>query len=61
MRWGAFGSWHCGQLTSEGAVVFQFEVPAEQFKPGTYTCQINIIDAAASKVSFPRLSFAVMN
>ena len=43
------------------AVVFQYEVPAEQFQPGTYTCQINIIDAVASKVSFPRLSFAVMN
>ena len=43
------------------AVVFQFEVPAEQFKPGTYTCQINIIDTVAGKVSFPRLRFAVMN
>jgi hypothetical protein len=43
------------------AVVFQYEVPAEQFQPGTYTCQINIIDAVASKVSFPRLTFAVMN
>ena len=42
------------------AVVFQFEVPAEQFKPGTYTCQINIIDAIASTVAFPRVSFVVM-
>lgn len=42
------------------AVVFQFEVPAEQFKPGTYTCQINIVDAIASTVAFPRLSFVVM-
>jgi hypothetical protein len=43
------------------AVVFQFEVPAEQFKAGTYTCQINIIDAVAGKGSFPRLRFAVVN
>jgi hypothetical protein len=43
------------------AVVFQFEVPAERFTPGTYTCQINIIDTVAGKVSFPRLRFAVMN
>jgi VWFA-related protein len=43
------------------AVVFQFEVPAEQFKPGTYTCQINIVDAIASTVAFPRLSFVVMD
>ena len=42
------------------AVVFQFEVPAEQFKPGAYTCQINIIDSIASTVAFPRVSFVVM-
>ena len=42
------------------AVVFQFEVPADQFKPGPYTCQINIVDAIASTVAFPRLSFVVM-
>ena len=43
------------------AVIFQFEVPAEQFKPGTYTCQINIIDSIASTVAFPRLTFVVMD
>jgi VWFA-related protein len=42
------------------AVVFQFELPAEQFRPGTYTCQINIIDSIASAVAFPRISFVVM-
>jgi VWFA-related protein len=42
------------------AVVFQFEVPAEQFRPGTYTCQINIIDSIASAVAFPRVSFVVL-
>src|SRR5688572_10822150 len=43
------------------AVIFQFEVPAEQFKPGTYTCQINIIDSIAGTVAFPRLTFVVMD
>jgi hypothetical protein len=43
------------------AVVFQLEVPAEQFKAGAYTCQINIVDAIASTVAFPRLSFVVMD
>jgi VWFA-related protein len=43
------------------AVVFQFELPAEQFRPGTYTCQINIIDSIASAVAFPRVSFVVMD
>jgi hypothetical protein len=46
------------------AVVFQFEVPASQIsqmKSGNYTCQINIIDAVANKISFPRLNFTVMD
>jgi hypothetical protein len=41
------------------AVVFQFQVPASQFTPGTYTCQVNIIDAVANRMAFPRLSFMV--
>ena len=41
------------------AVVFQFQVPATQFTPGTYTCQVNIIDAVANRLAFPRLSFMV--
>ena len=45
--------------TSRRAVVFQFQVPANQFMPGTYTCQVNIIDTVASRVAFPRLSFMV--
>jgi VWFA-related protein len=43
------------------AVVFQFEVPAEQFKAGNYNCQITIVDAAGNKGSYPRLSFTVIN
>jgi VWFA-related protein len=43
------------------AVVFQFEVPAEQFKAGNYTCLVNIIDQVAGKASWPRLSFTVIN
>lgn len=41
------------------AAVFQFQVPASQFPPGTYTCQVNIIDAVANRLAFPRLSFMV--
>ena len=41
------------------AAVFQFEIPAGSFGPGLYTCQINIIDAAAGKFAFPRLAFYV--
>jgi VWFA-related protein len=41
------------------AAIFQFEVPASSFKPGLYTCQINIIDTVAGKFDFPRVLFAV--
>jgi VWFA-related protein len=41
------------------AVVFQFQVPATALPPGTYTCQVNIIDTVAGRFAFPRLSFAV--
>ena len=41
------------------AALFQFEVPAGSFGSGLYTCQINIIDAAAGQFTFPRLAFYV--
>ena len=41
------------------AALFQFELPGGSFTPGLYTCQINIIDAAAGKFAFPRLAFYV--
>jgi hypothetical protein len=41
------------------AALFQFEVPADKFTPGLYTCQINIIDTVAGKFDFPRVTFYV--
>ena len=41
------------------AALFQLEVPAEAFKPGFYTCQVNVIDAAAGKFAFLRLAMLV--
>lgn len=41
------------------AAVFQFEVPSGSFKPGLYTCQVTIIDVAASRFTFPRLEMYV--
>ena len=46
-------------VANRHAAVFQLEVPADQFTPGLYTCQINIIDAAAGRFAFPRLAFYV--
>jgi hypothetical protein len=39
--------------------MFQLEVAANSFAPGTYECQINVIDAVSSRVAFPRLRFMV--
>ena len=42
-----------------GAVVFQFDVPLAQLKPGTYICQVNVIDDAGGSFMFPRLALKV--
>jgi len=31
-------------------VAFQFDVPLTQLKPGTYVCQVNVIDDAGGKL-----------
>jgi VWFA-related protein len=41
------------------AALFQFEVPADAFSPGLYTCQVNIIDDVAGRFVFPRLAVYV--
>ena len=41
------------------AAVFQFDVPLAQLKPGFYTCQISVVDDAAAKFAFPRLTLLV--
>jgi hypothetical protein len=42
-----------------GAVAFQFDVPLTQLQPGTYVCQINVIDDAGGSFSFPRMAMRV--
>lgn len=41
------------------AAVFQLDVPLSQLKPGFYTAQVNVIDDAAGRFVFPRLSLLV--
>jgi hypothetical protein len=43
-----------------GAVAFNFDVPLAQLKPGTYICQINVVDDAAGSFIFPRLALKVV-
>ena len=40
--------------------MFQFDVPLTQLKPGTYICQVNVIDDAGGSFMFPRLALKVM-
>ena len=42
-----------------GAVAFQFDVPLTQLKPGTYVCQVNVIDDAGGSFSFPRMALRI--
>ena len=41
------------------AAIFQFELPAGSFRPGLYTCQVNIVDEVSSRFAFPRLEMYV--
>lgn len=46
-------------IPDRGAVSFQFDVPLSQLKPGTYVCQVNVIDDAGGSFTFPRMAMRV--
>jgi VWFA-related protein len=46
-------------IPERAAVAFQFDVPLTQLKPGTYVCQVNVIDDAGGSFSFPRIALMV--
>jgi VWFA-related protein len=46
-------------IPERGAVAFQFDVPLTQLKPGTYICQVNVVDDAGGSFSFPRMAMMV--
>jgi len=41
------------------AAVFQLDVPLTSFKPGLYTCQVNVIDDVGGHFLFPRLALFI--
>jgi VWFA-related protein len=43
------------------AVAFQFDVPLTGLKPGTYICQVNVIDDAGGSFSFPRMALRIQS
>jgi VWFA-related protein len=46
-------------IPERGAVAFQFDVPLAQLKPGTYVCQVNVIDDAGGSFGFPRMAMKI--
>jgi VWFA-related protein len=40
-------------------VAFQFDVPLAELKPGTYICQVNVIDDAGGSFTFPRMALRI--
>jgi VWFA-related protein len=46
-------------IPERDAVAFQFDVPLNDLKPGTYVCQVNVIDDAGGNFSFPRMAMRV--
>jgi VWFA-related protein len=46
-------------VPERGAVAFQFDVPLDSLKPGTYICQINVIDDAGGTFTFPRTAVLI--
>jgi VWFA-related protein len=45
-------------IADRGAVAVELDVPLSGLKPGSYVCQLNVIDDAAGSFAFPR--FAVL-
>jgi len=41
------------------AGIFQLDLPLSSFKPGFYTCQVNVIDDNAGLFAFPRLALLI--
>ena len=46
-------------IPERDAVGFQFDVPLAALKPGTYVCQVNVIDDAGGSYSFPRMALRI--
>ena len=46
-------------VPGQDAVAFQFDVPASQLKPGTYVCQVNVIDDSGGTFNFPRMAVKI--
>ena len=46
-------------IPERDAVAFQFDVPLNNMKPGTYVCQVNVIDDTGGTFTFPRMALRI--
>jgi VWFA-related protein len=46
-------------IPDRNAVGFQFDVPLAQLAPGSYICQVNVIDDAGGTFTFPRMAMMI--
>jgi len=46
-------------IPTRQAIEFQFDVALSALKPGTYVCQVNVIDDAGGSFSFPRMAMRI--
>jgi len=46
-------------IPERDAVGFQFDVPLAGLKPGSYVCQVNVIDDAGGSFTFPRMALRI--
>jgi len=46
-------------IPTREAVEFQFDVPLTKLQPGTYICQVNVIDDAGGSFTFPRMAIRI--
>jgi len=46
-------------VAGRNAVAVELDVPLAKLKPGSYICQVNVIDAAAGNFAFPRFALLV--
>lgn len=47
-------------IPERDAVGFEFDVPLSGLKPGTYICQVNVIDDAGDHFTFPRMALRIL-
>jgi hypothetical protein len=46
-------------IPERDAVAFQFDVPMTGLKPGSYVCQVTVVDDVSGSFTFPRMALRV--